>query len=86
MVMRLAIQRTILNQGLAIWALSRLYSGLAMKQRLAMEHLLALKKAMVNQGLAVGALSKGVEVMEVLGHGGRQEEMAKYMEPTRGEL
>jgi hypothetical protein len=91
---RLAIQRIILNQILLIWALSWLDSGLAMRRGLAMELRFALQKAMVNLGLAIGALSKevtrmtvqGVELMIVQGLEGRQEEVAKYKEPTRGEL
>ena len=50
MVMSLALQRTILNLGLAIWALSRLSRGLAMGLRL------ATKNPILNLGLAVLAV------------------------------
>ena len=47
MVIRLALQRTILNLGLAIWALIRLSRGLAMRLSL------ATKKYILNLGLAI---------------------------------
>ena len=83
--MVMVLQRTILNLRLAIWALSR---GLAMGLRL------AARKPILNLGLALGDLNRlrggmammtvqGVEVLEVLDHGGSHGEMAKYKEPTR---